>query len=157
MTVVNAQQIGRTWDCAWPFCPGEARTPGGHCHRHDSPPPPADTPPPTLEPGSLAHLIPDSERDAADRVYAARAAAARPAAQQRRRRQPWTREQVIDAIRRWAAEHGAPPISKDWQHWSPDRPTHDVARARCGSWADAIEAAGYPRPAPGPAPRQERP
>lgn len=157
MTTVSAQQLTSTWDCAWPGCPRDARRPGGYCDLGHVGTPPAGAHD-DLEPGSLAHLIPDSDRDDADRAYTARAAAARSASQQRRRERPWTREQIIDAIRQWAAEHGRPPTTKDWHSWSPDRPTHDVVRSRYGTWGAAIVAAGYPRPKPGTPPRrQERP
>jgi hypothetical protein len=67
----------------------------------------------------------------------------------------WTRETVIAAIQRFALEHGRPPISTDWlksraagrDEWAPPAsvvfgPTRQPFR----SWADAIEAAGFPRP-----------
>jgi len=65
----------------------------------------------------------------------------------------WTAEKIIHAIQVWAAEHGRPPSAREWvrsidgrfpsascvyQHGAPFR-----------SWADAIEAAGFPRPRPG--------
>lgn len=70
----------------------------------------------------------------------------------------WTRERVIDAIQRFAAEHGRPPKATEWNiahsdddypasssvYVTPTNPTSPFA-----SWADAIEAAGFPRPAVG--------
>lgn len=67
----------------------------------------------------------------------------------------WTREAVIEAVQHFAAERGRPPTSSEWNSsdrgdrypplpsvykssWKPDAPFD--------SWADAIEAAGFPRP-----------
>lgn len=59
----------------------------------------------------------------------------------------WTRETIIEAIQRWAHEHGAPPASTDWFKRVDDYPsTSMVKRLFDGSWADAVEAAGFPRP-----------
>lgn len=68
----------------------------------------------------------------------------------------WTRENIIEAIRSWAAEHGEPPRSRvEWLHACPDG-THPTAtsvyRGRDGksnpgapfaTWNEAIEAAGF--------------
>lgn len=65
----------------------------------------------------------------------------------------WTREAVIDAIQRWAAEHGRPPSASQWTRSEDGHPAGgSVYRstsntwAPFASWADAIEAAGFPRP-----------
>ena len=67
----------------------------------------------------------------------------------------WTRENVIDAIQRFAAENGRPPISTEWikvNHEKDYPPRSAVYQAGqrgnkpFKSWADAIEAAGFPRP-----------
>ena len=68
----------------------------------------------------------------------------------------WTRERIIAAIQQWAAEHGRPPSARDWLHADPDLrwPNRVSVYAGSGaippfaSWADAIEAAGFPRPQP---------
>lgn len=52
----------------------------------------------------------------------------------------WTREDVIAGIKCYADEHGAPPSSHD----SPALKYR--AKRVFGSWADAVEAAGYERP-----------
>jgi hypothetical protein len=67
----------------------------------------------------------------------------------------WTRETVIAAIQEWEQEHGRPPSANDWlhsdpeQHW-PNRGSVYRSGNHPGSpfqnWADAIEAAGFPRP-----------
>ena len=70
----------------------------------------------------------------------------------------WTRQAVIEAIHRFAAEHGRPPKTSDWNH--RDRGDYPCvnAIARYGGWReapfntfrDAIEAAGFEKPpAPG--------
>jgi hypothetical protein len=58
-------------------------------------------------------------------------------------------EQIVGLIREWAAQHGEPPTSKDWEKAAPGRPcTHTVA-GRFGSWSQAIRAAGFePRRSP---------
>lgn len=72
----------------------------------------------------------------------------------------WTREAIIDAIRRFAALHGRPPVSSEWINADPVNgypPRSAVYRTRSRSgkhqpfaaWADAIEAAGFRRPHPG--------
>jgi hypothetical protein len=69
----------------------------------------------------------------------------------------WTREKVISAIQAWAAEHGRPPQQREATGAS-SLPNASSVREHCGSWADAIEQAGFPRPGrgghpPPPAPR----
>lgn len=72
--------------------------------------------------------------------------------------QYWTAERVLNAIRRFAALHGRPPTSREWTR--VDRangyPVFSSVYANSASpnapfpkWADAIEAAGFPRPASG--------
>jgi hypothetical protein len=65
----------------------------------------------------------------------------------------WTRETVVDAIRRWAtSHHGNPPTATDWLHADPlngyphASSVYSVPSAPFRKWADAIEAAGFPRP-----------
>lgn len=67
----------------------------------------------------------------------------------------WTADAVIDAIRRFAAEHGRPPTADEWINADGVRnfpARSSVYRSRANSsnpfasWADAIEAAGFPRP-----------
>jgi len=67
---------------------------------------------------------------------------------------------VIDAIQRFAAIHGRPPKARDWHTRDPvnnypacstvyrtNHPSNRSAPFAC--WADAIEAAGFPRPTRG--------
>ncbi len=64
----------------------------------------------------------------------------------------WTAERIIEAVQVWAAEHGRPPIVRDWARSSPDgrwpaaTSTYDGANPSFSSWSDVIEAAGFPRP-----------
>jgi len=66
----------------------------------------------------------------------------------------WTRERIIQAIQEWAAEHGKPPSARDWLHvgpmhrWPNYGSVYGDAGAPFATWADAIVAAGYPRPLP---------
>lgn len=75
----------------------------------------------------------------------------------------WTAEAVTDAIRRYADRHGRPPTATEWLRADPANGYPAVTScyrsstrsgAPFGSWGEAIEAAGYPRPKPGQAPGQ---
>lgn len=67
----------------------------------------------------------------------------------------WTRDAVIDAIRRYAVENGRPPRAKDWLLANPEKcypsfsSVYSGESAPFAKWADAVEAAGFPRPHPG--------
>jgi hypothetical protein len=71
----------------------------------------------------------------------------------------WTRETIIDAIQRFAAVHGRPPIADEWSHsdskhgYPPRSAVYDSHNGKkhppFPKWADAIEAAGFPRPTTG--------
>lgn len=63
-----------------------------------------------------------------------------------------TVDQILDAIRAFAAEHGRPPLAREWT--GPG--SAQLVANRCGSWAQALEAAGFPRPAPRPKPVSTR-
>ena len=72
----------------------------------------------------------------------------------------WTAETVIAAIQHWATEHGKPPAATDWlsknrndggtYEYPPAgavyKNSHKARHAPFEHWADAIEAAGFPRP-----------
>lgn len=74
----------------------------------------------------------------------------------------WTRETIIAAIQRWNDEFGSPPRATDWNttmarqrgRKQRDKTIYPSANSVGGrdapfdSWADAIEAAGFPRPQP---------
>lgn len=63
----------------------------------------------------------------------------------------WTAEAIIAAIRMFADEHGRPPTAREWTLGSRGRrfpPVVSVQR-EFGSWAEAIERAGFPRPRSG--------
>lgn len=62
------------------------------------------------------------------------------------RRRRWTQEAIIGAIHQFNEEHGRPPLALEWVKRSPMYPSPGTVLARFGSWAAAIEAAGYPRP-----------
>jgi hypothetical protein len=65
----------------------------------------------------------------------------------------WTREAIIEALQRYGATHGGvPPRSGDWALYEVGRPTSNKIVKVFGSWADAVEAAGFPRPRPGVSP-----
>lgn len=63
----------------------------------------------------------------------------------------WTQARVIEAIQRYAAEHGRPPSARDWLLGShgietDGYPNAVLVQREFGSWAAGIEAAGFPRP-----------
>ena len=70
----------------------------------------------------------------------------------------WSRDRIIEAIQEWADRFGTPPTAPKWNVAASG---HDSARWKAGtwphlsyvqrifgSWANAIEAAGFPRPLP---------
>lgn len=62
----------------------------------------------------------------------------------------WTRAAIIEAIQRWARDHGGlPPTTGEWKFGGEDHPSYGVVKRVCGSWPDAIEEAGFPRPCRG--------
>lgn len=80
----------------------------------------------------------------------------------------WNRETVIGAIQHWAAEHdGKPPNAQEWLYRDGELKARYPAansvynssgnkNAPFKSWADAIEAAGFPRPQVGKYERTDR-
>lgn len=85
----------------------------------------------------------------------------RPAARSQHSR--FTPEEILDAIRRWNVQYGAPPKSADWDPSRAERHGHSdrAARFRNGDWPSvrmvrrqfgtfgaAITAAGFDAPAP---------
>jgi len=73
-------------------------------------------------------------------------------AAKRAHRPAWTAEEIIAALRDWAAEHGAPPAAIDWmpsenlsRRWAseyPRWPSNAQVHAAFGSWNSGLEAAG---------------
>ena len=64
----------------------------------------------------------------------------------------WTEERVIEAIQRWASQHGQPPGARDWVRRGDHHPSMSAVygpHSPFPNWSDAVEAAGFPRPAPG--------
>lgn len=76
----------------------------------------------------------------------------------------WSASKIIAAIHEWDCLYGRPPVSTDWnkavegsrgghvkkprRDWTGYRrwPTLMAVQREFGSWADAIEIAGFPRP-----------
>jgi hypothetical protein len=59
----------------------------------------------------------------------------------------WTADRVVAAIQRFAQANGRPPVSTEWNSAGHgDYPYTSEVLRECGSWANAIEAAGFPRP-----------
>lgn len=69
----------------------------------------------------------------------------------------WTKDRIVETIRRWAADVGSPPAAADWNvamarrlgrslppGWShEDHPALHTVQKRFGSWSAALAAAGY--------------
>lgn len=60
----------------------------------------------------------------------------------------WTPQTIVAAIQRWASEHGdVPPMAKDWVSAALGRPEYapptSVVLSECGSWNEALRAAGF--------------
>lgn len=70
-----------------------------------------------------------------------------------RSQQYWTRERLLDAVQRWAAQHGSPPCVRDWIHVDPVggfpnamncyRDKRSTPHAPFRSWNEMIAAAGF--------------
>lgn len=60
----------------------------------------------------------------------------------------YDRDSIIEVIREFARIHGRPPLSTEWLRRDNVKPHVYVATCQAvfGSWANAIEAAGFPRP-----------
>jgi hypothetical protein len=55
----------------------------------------------------------------------------------------WSEKAIIDAIRRWAEEHGGiPPTYKEWQRAGVDHPSASHVNRRIG-WNEALLRAGF--------------
>jgi Homing endonuclease associated repeat len=68
-------------------------------------------------------------------------AAALEAAGTRPTRRRWSREQIVDAMRRWRRVNGRVPTSRDWARSGPEYPHATTVRQRFGSWAAASAVA----------------
>lgn len=66
-------------------------------------------------------------------------------------RRPWKPAAILAAIHGFTAEHGRPPLSTEWLTGprDPRYPSTATVQSEFGSWSNAIEAAGFPRPAVG--------
>lgn len=158
-------QAFATKDCQAAGCPDEA-TDGLVCdfhRRYPAEPIPAGGASLRLETGSYAHLMEDEEESKAlpeisaatvneqrtKYIHAARVEEDKilPAANGRTGHgvARWTQETVVAAIKAWAEKNGRPPAQRDATGDS-SLPSGSIARTACGSWADAVEQAGFPRP-----------
>lgn len=63
--------------------------------------------------------------------------------------QTWSKEQVIEKIKEWAARYGVPPTSGQWHGTGGKWPSAMTAAKRFGTWNNAIRAAGFVPLAPG--------
>ena len=54
------------------------------------------------------------------------------------------RQELIELIRDWAAEHGKPPRASDWKGVTDTRwPSYLTVYRAFGSWDEGIKAAGF--------------
>jgi hypothetical protein len=96
---------------------------------------------PVPEPPIVAEQ-PEATRPAAE-AEPARPKAALPGTGKPGRSQQWTEALIIAAIQRWAAEHGKPPVSTEWQKRGDHHPVAQTVAARFGSWTAGLRAAGF--------------
>lgn len=68
----------------------------------------------------------------------------------------WTDDEILNAIRRWNIVHGEPPTANAFRNAHDGYPSLSVVTGHFGSWADAIEKAGFPRPQRGTASHRKR-
>ncbi len=112
-----------------PYCPshpnGARPEPGNHGATGGPPSPTA--------------LQPRATGTAAARTGAGVADAPAPA-----RKRIWTPDEIVEALKAWAAEHGQTPSFSDWKYADPAgrRPTASTVRDHHGSWNAALAAAG---------------
>lgn len=57
----------------------------------------------------------------------------------------WTSEEILEQIRLFHKQNGRPPTSREFKRAGP-WPKQTTVVKKFGSWANAIEAAGFPRP-----------
>jgi hypothetical protein len=58
------------------------------------------------------------------------------------RNHPWTDQEVIQALRQWAADHDQPPSWHDWLKASAGRPCTGTVESHFGGWTPGLVAAG---------------
>lgn len=54
----------------------------------------------------------------------------------------WTRDAIVEALQRWAEEHGRPPTQTDWNIAGAYYPRARLVARRFGTWSAALSAAG---------------
>lgn len=74
------------------------------------------------------------------------------------RKRIWTPDEIVAALKAWAAEHGGAPSFADWRYADPDggRPTASTVRDHHGSWLAALTASGLEARSSAPASRWTR-
>ena len=169
MTVLSAHELVKTVDCQAPGCPREAEHGAELCATHahlpiaPAKPQTAGVWCETCKESSMPNYrgecswcgsqivdpptslpVPRPQPEAAETgVVTISQPVAAPTEEVAVARQ-WTRELIIDAIRRWALEHGEPPKATDWQRGAnEERPGYATVIKFCGTWPDAMPAAGF--------------
>jgi hypothetical protein len=61
----------------------------------------------------------------------------------------WTDDEMLDALRAYGREHGRAPTSIEWKTAEDSHPSAHTIGKRFGSWANAVERAGFARPTQG--------
>lgn len=57
----------------------------------------------------------------------------------------YTHDEILEALRAWAAQNGRAPMAREWElsdPANPRRPTRQTVRAHFRTWRAAVEAAG---------------
>ncbi|MGE5601596.1 MAG: homing endonuclease associated repeat-containing protein [Nitrososphaerales archaeon] len=95
--------------------------------------------PPTVRRYLRASACPDCGSPVVD----ARSRRCQSCAPRRARQSAWTAEEIVAALRAWAAEHGCPPTSKDWRRASEGHPGRWSVVRHFDSFSAALRAAGF--------------
>jgi hypothetical protein len=67
--------------------------------------------------------------------------ATRSLGRQRRRRDPWTKEEIVHALKQWDREHGRAPNSIEWAAATAEYPHATSVFQHFGRWTTALRAA----------------
>jgi hypothetical protein len=145
--VIDAQAMMSSRDCPEPGCIHEAESGRTHCRFHRELGEPFEPPKRVIEDRPA---VPDPPALPSPTVHGspidgtANGGATRTP---RPRRIPRTRDEIIEALQAHARENGGlPPTANEWVLMAADRPNREDVKREFGSWADGVEAAGFPRP-----------
>jgi hypothetical protein len=71
-----------------------------------------------------------------------------PPAHVNRRGARWSDEQILDALRAWAATRGRAPWRVEWSRAAAEHPSNGTVVSHFGSWKEGLRRAGLRSPPP---------